>query len=309
MHHLTTLYPKPPWNFPLLLDVLSRFVHPTMDIVQDGAYWRVIRSGDGLALLRVRDGGTYDQPALQVDVMAQQGAVDPAHLTRVIAHVLHVDADRNAFIERCRANPAIWQVVEPLVGLVEWRTETLYEALVQTVIEQQIAWTAAQKAQRWLLEWVNDGLDFAGQRYYAWPKAESLAAATVDDLKPTRITFKRMALLIDLSWQVTSGELDLEAMMHLEPQAAYKQLTSIKGIGHWTAAVALERAFGHKDWVAYNDVVLQNATNRYWHGGVGRIPPEAVVETFAPFGTDAGLLAHYTMIRWVIDQYARRAEA
>lgn len=305
MTYLTTLYPKPPYNFPLLLDVLSRFAHPTMDIVQDGAYWRVVRSGSGLALLRVQDAGSLDQPQLQVSVMARQGEVDHGQLERVIAHVLHVEADRRAFIERCRQNTDAWRVVEPLVGLVEWRTESLYEALMQTIIEQQIAWTAAQKAQRWLLEWVGDGLDYQGQRYYAYPTPARLAAATVDDLTPTRITFKRMALLIELSRQVTTGELDLEGLLHSDPQAAYQRLTRIKGIGHWTAAVALERAFGHKDWVAYNDVVLQNATNRYWHGGVGRIQPEAVVATFEPFGADAGLLAHYTMIRWVVDQYAR----
>jgi DNA-3-methyladenine glycosylase II len=306
MFHLTTLYPKAPYNFPLLLDVLGRFAHPTMDIVQDGAYWRVIRTEGGLALLRVRDAGSLQQPQLQVDLMAQQGAVDHDYLARVIAHVLHVEADRAAFVERMQAHPACWRVIEPLVGLVEWRTETLYEALMQTIIEQQIAWVAAQKAQRWLLEWVGDGIDYDGRRYYAYPTSGRLGTATVEDLKPTRITFKRMALLIELSRQVASGALDLEGMMHLPPQDAYKRLTAIKGIGHWTAAVALERAFGHKDWVAYNDVVLQNATNRYWHGGAGRILPEQVLATFAPFGADAGLLAHYTMIRWVVDQYAPR---
>jgi DNA-3-methyladenine glycosylase II len=304
---LTTLHPTPPYNLPLLLDVLSRFAHPTMDIVQEGAYWRVIRAGGGLALVRVRAAGSPWQPQLTVELMAQQGAVEPEQVVRVIRHVLHIEADRAAFLERARADATAWQVVEPLVGLVEWRTETLYEALTQTIIEQQIAWTAAQKAQRWLLEWVGDGLEYDGTRYYAYPTAARLASATLDDLRPLRITFKRMALLIDLSQQVASGALDLEALMHTEPAAAYKQLTSIKGIGHWTAVVALERAFGHKDWVAYNDVVLQNATNRYWHGGVGRLLPEQVTTTFAPYGADAGLLAHYTMIRWVVDQYAQRS--
>ncbi len=115
-----------------------------------------------------------------------------------------------------------------------------------------------------------------------------------------------MALLIDLAARITSGDLDLERLEHETPDAAYAHLLSIKGIGHWTAAVTLERAFGHKDWVAYNDVVLQAATNRYFYGGTGRIPPERVTETFAPYGIHAGTAAHYTMIRWVLDQYPRQ---
>lgn len=76
--------------------------------------------------------------------------------------------------------------------------------------------------------------------------------------------------MIDLAGQVVNGQLDLEGLRDVSPDEAYKRLLAIKGIGHWTAAVTLERAFGHTDWVAYNDVVLQAATNRYLLGGSGR---------------------------------------
>ena len=174
---------------------------------------------------------------------------------------------------------------------------------MQTIIEQQISWTTAQKAQRWLVEWVGNKLEYAGQTYYAFPTAAQIAAMTVDDLKPLKITFKRMALMIDLAGQVVSGQLDLEGLRDVSPAEAYKRLLAIKGIGHWTAAVTLERAFGHTDWVAYNDVVLQAATNRYLLGGSGRIPPELVAQTFAQYGEHAGLAARYTMFRWVFEQY------
>ena len=303
MTHLTTLYPKAPYNFPLLLDVLSRFAHPTMDIVQDGAYWRVIRSGEGLALLRVRSAGTVEAPMLDVELMAQSGDIDTQAVVGQMAHILHVDAGRRDFVTLAQGDAALWAVVEPLIGLPEWRTATIFEALMQTIIEQQIAWTTAQKAQRWLVEWAGDCILHEGKAYYAFPTPARIAAAGVEDLKPLKITFKRMALMIELATQVVSGELDLESFVGYTPDEAYQHLLSIKGIGHWTAAVTLERAFGHQDWVAYNDVVLQAATNRYFLGGIGRIPPQMVTDTFTRYGTFAGIAAHYTMIRWVLDQY------
>ncbi|MBZ0290264.1 MAG: hypothetical protein K8I30_21750 [Anaerolineae bacterium] len=308
MTHLTTLYPKAPYNFPLLLDVLSRFAHPTLDIVRDGSYWRAIRSGDGLALLRVTNAGTVESPALDVELAARNGIIDTSVVVDQLAHILHVDAGRNDFVALAQRDAPLWAVVEPLIGLPEWRTATIFEALMQTIIEQQIAWTTAQKAQRWLVEWAGDCIVQADTAYYAFPTPARIAAASVEDLKPLKITFKRMALMVDLAAQVVSDELDLESFADYTPDEAYRHLLSIKGIGHWTAAVTLERAFGHKDWVAYNDVVLQAATNRYFLGGSGRIPPQLVTDIFTRYGVFAGIAAHYTMIRWVLDQYPVRAK-
>jgi DNA-3-methyladenine glycosylase II len=307
MTHLTTLYPKPPYNFPLLLDVLSRFAHPTMDVVGEGAYWRVLRSNGVLALLRVTSRGLTDAPILDVDLMAQSGDIDTPKVVADLQHILCIDAGRSDFVAVAKADERLWHVVAPLVGLPEWRTISLYEALMQTIIEQQIAWTTAQKAQRWLVEWAGECITHNNTAYYTFPSPERLATASVDDLKPLKITFKRMALMIDMARQITGGDLDLEALAGQTPDAAYKNLLAIKGIGHWTAAVSLERAFGHKAWIAYNDVVLQAATNRYFLGGVGRIPPQQVIDTLTPYGIHAGLAAHYTMIRWVIDQYPVRS--
>jgi len=260
----------------------------------------------GLALLRVTGSGTVDDPQLNVDIVTSSGGVDDAVVIESIQHVLPTEHDWSPFYSVSQNDLKLWGVVEPLVGLPELRTASVFEALMQTVIEQQISWVTAQKAQRWLVEWVGNKLEYEGYVHYAFPTAEQIAAATVDDLKPLKITFKRMALMIDLASQIASGQLDLEGLREVSPDNAYKQLMAIKGIGHWTAAVTLERAFGHTDWVAYNDVVLQAATNRYLLGGSGRIPPELVSETFARYGDHAGLAARYTMFRWVFEQYPRQ---
>jgi DNA-3-methyladenine glycosylase II len=297
MLDLTTLHPTQPFQFPLLLDFLSRFAHPTLDIGREGAYWRTLRIGDQLALVKVSAQGD----ALRFQVAAGTGEVQTIRDT--ITHILPLHHDRAAFYAYAREDEALWSVVNPLLGLPELRTANVFEALMQTIIEQQIAWVTAQKAQRWLVEWAGNHIQHDGFTYYVFPTSAQIAAATVEDLKPLKITFKRMALMIDIAQQVELGMLDLEALRQATPQEAYQRLLAIKGIGHWTAAVTLERAFGYDGWIAHNDVVLQAATNRYFYGGQGRIPPERVIETFARYGEFAGLAARYTMYRWVLEQY------
>jgi DNA-3-methyladenine glycosylase II len=306
MRHLITLHPKHPYNFSLLLDFLTRLAHPTLNIVHDGALWRVISANSGLVLLRVSSNGTADAPQLDVEVATSSGDVDDKALIENIKHVLPTHHDWSAFYSAASADAGLWGIVKPLVGLPELRTASLFEALMLTTIEQQINWMTAQKAQRWLIEWAGNKLEYEGRVYYAFPTPAQIAAATVEDLKPLKITFKRMAMMIELSKQVANAEFDLEGLRNVEPMEAYKRLTGIKGIGHWTAAVTLERALGYTHWVAYNDVGLQAATNRYLLGGSGRIPAELVSELFARYGEYAGLAARYTLFRWVFEQYPQR---
>ncbi|MBZ0281347.1 MAG: hypothetical protein K8L97_11450 [Anaerolineae bacterium] len=295
-----TLQPAQPYNFALLLDILSRFAYPTLDYARDGAYWRVLRVGGTLVLVRVTAGenGDLNIHSVGADTQNKTPVIDA--LTRV----LPLDINRAGFEQTARADAQLWSVVEPLIGLPEWRTASLWEGLAQAIIEQQIAWVAAQKAQHWLVEWAGNCIEHEGHRYYAFPTPAQIAAATVEDLKPLKITFKRMALLIEVAQQVENGVLDLESLRDVEADTAYQRLLSIKGIGHWTAAVALGRAFGH-GYVTHNDVALQAAVNRYFYGGTGRIPAEQLIATFAPYGEHAATAAHYTLMRWVLDMYPR----
>lgn len=309
MRHLITLQPQPPYNFALLLDFLTRFAHPTLNIVADSAYWRVVRVGGSLALVRVTGHGTTAAPRLDIHAAAQTGAPDDAQLVTAIQRILPLAHNWDGFSAAARLDTDLWDVVAPLVGLPEIRSASVFEALAETVIEQQISWVSAQRAQRWLVEWAGNGLPYGGRTFYAFPTPQQVATASLDDLKPLKITFKRMALLIDLATQVANGTLDLEGLRALSPAEAYNRLTAIKGIGHWTAVVTLERAFGYRHWVAHNDVVLQAATNRFLLGGSGRIPPEWVSQTFARYGDHAGLAAYYTMLRWVFEVYPQRGDS
>jgi len=301
--YLATLYPNPPYAFDTLLNFLSRFAYPTTDHVQDGVYRRAFRSDKGMALVEVRGSGTVDAPVLEVHLLAQSGDIQPDGLLRHVAHVLAVDADRSAFFNAARAHDHLWRVVEPAYGMPAMRTADMYEALVSAIIEQQILWTAAQRAQRWLVEWGNHALHHNGASYFAYPTPEQLAAAAIDDLKPLKITFKRMQMLIDLSRQIIAGAFDLDALARQPHDDIYRALLQIKGIGHWTAAVTVERTLGAPVFVAQNDVALQAAVNHYYFGAEKRATPQQVADTFGQFGYLAGQAAYYTLVRWVLDRY------
>jgi DNA-3-methyladenine glycosylase II len=300
MQPLGQLQPTGPYNLPLTLDLLQRYAHPSLDVAYQGAYWRLISLRGGLNLVRVRPAG---EDKLAVDLMISTTPPDKDMLMKCIRHILGVEDDPRPFYAYAQGQPALWAVVEPLLGLRWLRTETVFEAVMLTITEQQITWTAAQRAQRWLVGWGKQTLTYDGQPFFAFPRAGQIASASVEDLRPLKITFRRMQLMIDIAQAIYDDALTLENLRHQSPEDAYDVLTAIKGIGHWTAAWAIQRSIGPHNYVGFNDVALQAAANRYFYGGEGKLTPEETAATFAAFGPYAGQAAHHTLMRWVMDQY------
>jgi DNA-3-methyladenine glycosylase II len=297
-----TLRPIPPYDFGIMLAAIERFP-PVMDRVLNGEYWRALHVGEEIALVRVSSRGTADDPYLDVYLVAGTGQVDEATLLHKLRQLLSVDADLNRFYEFAATDAALSNVVLPLRGLHNIRTETVFEALLTLIIEQQITLTGALRAQRWLVEWANNRVIHDDMPFYTFARPHQLAGATVDELKPLKITSRRMQVMIDVAQQEATGQLNLEALGDVTPQAAYERLVKLNGIGHWTAAWTLTRGLGHYYAVGSNDVALQAAVNHYFYGQNGRTTTQVVHDTFTRYEAFAGIAAYYTLIRWVFDRY------
>ncbi|MBZ0304739.1 MAG: hypothetical protein K8I82_01605, partial [Anaerolineae bacterium] len=150
------LKPHPPYDFQKLLALLRCYPYTTLDRVQGSAYRRVFRVGERLTLVEITGEGTVEQPLLRVDFLA--GNPETA-LIEKIQHVLDTESDsRAAFFQMARRDKKLHPIVSELYGLPLLRTEDVFEAVVVAVIEQQIAWKTALRAQRWLLDWANQSI-------------------------------------------------------------------------------------------------------------------------------------------------------
>ncbi len=267
--------------------------------VQNGTFRRVIRVGDSLALIEVVSLGTDDDPRLQVEVLASNGSLDEAALIAKVRRVVNADIDLRPFYQYAQRDPVLWQTVERVYGLHSLQADTLFEALALTMIEQQIALKQAQIGERWLIQWAGELLTYQGDTYYAFPSAARLAAASVNDLLPLKITFARMQRLIDAA----GLREQLEALRDQPNPVAYDGLMRLKGVGHWTAAWTLIRAQGRYRYVGSADVALRAAVNFYYHGLSGRADRALTDQTFEQYGEFAGLATYYTLMRWAFERY------
>ena len=279
-----------PYSFDLFYKVHARYPHPSLFRLIDGEYYRAFQNDTGLSLLKVKsDGNDLTIVPLIGDTPIEK-----------IKHVIGAETNLSDFYDVAREDERLWSIVQPLIGLPLYCSENLYEALIFVIIEQHIAWVNAQKAQRVLVEWGDNFIEYEGNNYYAMPTPEQLANATIDDLRPTKITFKRMQLLIDIGQRFVDDPDFMVFDRMVSAQELYDELLKIKGIGHWTASVVVSRATGVYPFVPHNDVALQAAVAEYFDVEKSA---EATKTVFADYGEFAGLAAHFTLMKWVLDKY------
>jgi len=115
-----------------------------------------------------------------------------------------------------------------------------------------------------------------------------------------QITFKRMLLLIDIAQKFADNPTYLQQQEPINTQNLYDDLLKIRGVGHWTASVVVSRATGIYPFVPHNDVALQAAVSEYFSVEKSAAAIKAI---FANYGEFAGLAAHFTLMKWVLDKY------
>lgn len=282
------------YRFDLLLEFVRRIAYPARLVVRGDTLWRFTEG----QLLSYRE---------SAGAILVHGDTLPAALVRRVEQTsrrcLGLDRDLSEFYSLAQRDAELRPVVEPLVGLPLFCSESVFEALVTLIIEQHIAWKSALRAQRELLRLVGCAAQTGQMAVFDFPSPARLARASQAELKPLKITNMRIDLIIAIAAAVDRGELDLEGIRRLSPPQAYKRLIAIKGVGHWTASNVIGRALGRYPYVSQNDVALQAAARHYFHDEAGQKSAAQVSETLKRYGEYAGMAGHFTLLRWVLDRY------
>lgn len=116
---------------------------------------------------------------------------------------------------------------------------------------------------------------------------------TDDEMRICQISRQKSKYLRELSSAILGDALDLQELSKLNEEEARKQLTSIKGIGDWTADIYLMFCLQSKDIFPLGDIAIVKAAKE-----LGRVETKADVaslsENWKPFRSLAAYyLWHY----------------
>jgi DNA-3-methyladenine glycosylase II len=306
LHTFSIALPQP-YDFLRTFGAAAAYYAPGVTLVEDGIarYRRLLRVGDALALVELEGAHEGEDGAhMLVRVLAARGDVDMQVLRAEVTHMVYPAHDLTPFYFMAEENPYMRETVMVMWGLRLLRCTSVFEALMVTIIEQQISLKSAQRAERWLAATYGDRLTWRGEEYHTLPSAAQVALLDVEALTPLKITFIRMNRLLDIARAQASGALELEALRDAAPDTLYSRLLALKGVGHWTAAWTMTRAQGTFVYLGGADVALRAAVNHYFFGQTGRAHIPDMDAAFSTFGEFAGLACYYLILRWAFEKSA-----
>jgi DNA-3-methyladenine glycosylase II len=233
---------------------------------EKGTYWRVLRLNRKLALVSLRSFGTVDEPELSVNLLSNIDiSSDDAKMAEaIIRSLFNMDLDLRPFYDAVDSDKVMAKLVQQLRGLRSPSTETVFEALVDSIIEQQISLKVAWNLQRRLAETFGDALRLGGKIYYAFPEPGMLASATIEQLRNCGLSTRKAEYVRDISQLVKDG-LDLERFKGYQGQERIiEELTQIRGVGVWTAELTMVRGMQKLDSIPADDLGLRRCISHYY---------------------------------------------
>jgi DNA-3-methyladenine glycosylase II len=237
------------------------------------------------------EGGLHrvvDGREVRIEAVPGGVQVDPldAETEPVVRTLLGADFDLAGFSAFAVADPVLAHLAAALAGLRPPIAPDPFEALVTAITAQQVSLRAAFAIRNRLIE--RYGLRAVVA--YSFPTRERLARADQDDIRSLGFSRRKAEYVLSLA----RSELDLDSLSARPDDEVKALVTSLPGLGEWTADWFLARHLARPHAWPAGDLGLRKAVGRFYEEG--RLPSidetRAYAERFHPF---ENLSAHYLL--------------
>ncbi|NLU83773.1 DNA-3-methyladenine glycosylase 2 family protein [Rhodococcus sp. HNM0569] len=213
---------------------------PCQQRAADGSIWRTSLQATGPVTYRVTQTGRH---SARCQVWGPGGAELLSRLPALLG-------DEDACDDFAPAHPILAEAHRTHPHLRIGSTRRVFEALVPAVLEQRVHTIAAHRSWRRLVR--THGTPAPG------PAPDGMRVPPAPDVWRRIPSWEYHRANVDPSRSraiVRAAEVAdrLEALADLPPDDAQRRLTSLPGIGVWTAAEVAQRAFGDADALAVGD--------------------------------------------------------
>ncbi|WP_308856409.1 DNA-3-methyladenine glycosylase 2 family protein [uncultured Oscillibacter sp.] len=182
-----------------------------------------------------------------------------------LAHLRAKDRKLGAAIER--------------IGHVHREMEPdLFASVIHHIIGQQVS----MAAQRTVWERLRQAAGTV--------TAETVLALGREQLQSLGMTYRKAEYILDFAEKVPSGAFDLEKLYTMGDEEVKASLSSLRGIGPWTAEMLMLFSMGRPDIVSYGDLaILRGMRMLYGRKTIDRAAFDRYCRRYSPYGTTASL--------------------
>ena len=244
-----SVVPQRPYSLALTAQRYTRFPE-VVDRFDGSTYRRFLPVGRGGALLSVAQLGTAARGVLEATLTGPQAASPAARAAaeRIVHVALGAAQPVAGFYRRFRADPVVGAAIRDFRGLRGAGVPSLWEGLVTAILAQQVNLHFAYDIRRELAETFGKRARFESETFIAFPAPESMAGGDAGEaaaLSPLGVEGEGDSRTRARAF--ADGALAEGEIAALDDEAAIERLTAFRGVGRWTAEIALLRGLGRCD--------------------------------------------------------------
>lgn len=170
------------------------------------------------------------------------------------------------------------KIIEQIGHIDRLADDDLFSSVIHHIIGQQIS----TKAQQTIWNRMQETLGKVN--------GQTIAAVDVPLLQSLGMTFKKAEYIIDFADKVVNGQFDLDAIAQMPDNEAIAALSSLKGIGVWTAEMILLFCLQRPDIFSFGDLaILRGLRMVYHHQRIDQKLFEKYQHRFSPYCSVASL--------------------
>lgn len=174
-------------------------------------------------------------------------------------------------VDHLRASDAVLRRLVDRVGpcgLVVQRTSSVFAALLEAVVFQQLSGRAAATIHGRVLALL--------PTTRSGPRAEDLLRVGDAELRAAGLSQAKLRAARDLAQRTVDGSLPtLRALRRMDDEAVIDALTEVRGVGRWTAEMFLVFRLGRTDVLALDDLGIRKGYQRAFR--LSELPQRDVV--------------------------------
>ncbi len=245
----------PLFSFRECLWFLDRNYDDIMHKVTENSVIKPFRMGERVALLEI-----FQQKEQLVVEFRGGDLVEENVLRKQVSDLFDLETDLTPFYEHLKADADLAFMTTDYYGLRLMGIPDLFEALCWSIIGQQINLTFAYSLKRRIVELAGEKIIYNGCLFHAFPPPARLATLTVEQLRALQFSGRKAEYLIGVAQAFESGEISKVLLMALPTtDEMVQKLTSLRGVGEWTAHYSLMKSLKIPTSIPYGDVGLYNA--------------------------------------------------
>jgi DNA-3-methyladenine glycosylase II len=261
-----TVKPVPPFDFDLSAKIFSDG-DKQIRRYENGRFWQIIEVDGKHILMVVERLGTVDEPELLVELKSNEriSISDRKRAEEMVHALFNLELDLSLFYRKTREDKIMTGLASKLRGLKGPSTPTVFEALIDSIVEQQISLNVANRLETRLIKTFGAALNLDENTFYAFPTAQRLASATVQELRTCGLSVRKAEYIRGISKLIAHGKLDLEKFKdYKDAEEIVSELDKIRGVGVWTAELTMVRGMHRLDVLPADDLGLKRLISHFY---------------------------------------------